>query len=57
MNFAQMLIDLFSINKPYVYRSQLEQYIAKHNPQTVCDVERLTRQFESKKGFILWKQY
>ena len=53
MNFAQMLIDLFSINKPYVYRSQLEQYIAKHNPQTVCDVERLTRQFESKKGFIL----
>jgi hypothetical protein len=53
MNFAQMLIDLFSINKPYGYRSQLERYITKHNPQNVCDVERLTRQFESKKGFSL----
>lgn len=53
MNFAQMLIALFGINKPWGYNSQLEQYIVEHNPQNVCDVEKLTRQFESKKGFSL----
>jgi len=57
MNFAQMLIALLGINKPWGYNSQLEQYIVEHNPQNVCDVEKLTRQFESKKGFSLWKHY
>jgi hypothetical protein len=49
MNFAQMLIALFSINKPYRYNSQLERYITEHNPQNNSDVERLAREFESRK--------
>jgi hypothetical protein len=53
MNFAQMLLALFSIDKPYRSNSQLEQYIIDHKPQNNCDVEKLTREFESTKGFSL----
>ena len=53
MNFAQMLIAFLGFSKPWSYNSQLENYIMKHNPQNVCDVEKLTRRFESKKGFSL----
>ena len=31
---------------PQTYSSALEEYIVRNAPQTACDVERLTRQFE-----------
>ena len=31
---------------PQTYSSALEEYIIRNAPQTACDVERLTRQFE-----------
>lgn len=34
------------LGKPQTYSSALEEYIVRNAPQTACDVERLTRQFE-----------
>jgi hypothetical protein len=34
------------------YGSSLEQYIASRNPKDTADVERYTRDYESKKNFI-----
>ena len=32
--------------KPQTYGSALEEYIVRNAPQTACDVDRLTRQFD-----------
>jgi len=41
-------------NKPNTYGSALEHYIVANNPNDACDVDRLTREFESRsKGFML----
>ena len=32
--------------KPQIYGSALEEYIVSRAPQTSCDVDRLTRQFD-----------
>lgn len=53
MNFAHMLLAFIGVNKPYGHASHLEEYIISHRPQNTCDVEKLTREFESKKGFSL----
>ena len=34
------------LGEPQTYSSALEEYIVRNAPQTACDVERLTRQFE-----------
>ena len=40
--------------KPQTYGSALEAYIVSHDPQTACDVDRLTREFDQKNvgGFL-----
>jgi hypothetical protein len=52
LSYFQKLFGDF--NKPQTYGSALEEYIVSHSPQTSCDVDRLTRQFEiqhSRKGW------
>ena len=41
--------------KPQTYGSELEQYIISHNPNDVCDVERLAREFDqaNRGGFYV----
>ena len=34
--------------KPQTYGSALEAYIVANEPQDVCDVDRLTREFDQK---------
>jgi hypothetical protein len=33
---------------PYTYGSDLERYILSHNPQSIYQVEQLTRQFDTQ---------
>ena len=43
-----------NFSKPQTYSSALEEYIVRNAPQTTCDVDRLTRQFDimhSRKGW------
>ena len=35
-----------SYQKPQTYGSALEAYIMSHDPQTPCDVDRLSREFD-----------
>ncbi len=35
-----------SFEKPATYGSELERYIVSNDPQTACDVDRLTREFD-----------
>jgi len=42
--YFQKMFQNFS--KPQTYQSALEEYIIKNAPQTTCDIDRLTRQFE-----------
>ena len=37
---------LQGFEKPQTYGSALEEYIVRNAPQTSCDVDRLTRQFD-----------
>lgn len=49
--FQKMLQDF---SKPQTYSSALEEYIVRNAPQTSCDVDRLTRQFDlmqSRRGW------
>lgn len=39
---------LASYNKPQTYGSALEAYIVSKNPQDAADVDRLSREFDSK---------
>jgi hypothetical protein len=43
-----------AFQKPSTYGSELEAYIVSHDPQTAYDVDRLTREFDTKqyKGFL-----
>ena len=43
-----------SFSKPQTYGSALEEYIMRHAPQTSCDVDRLTRQFEMQEAGRGW---
>jgi hypothetical protein len=43
-----------SFSKPQTYSSALEEYIVRNAPQDMCDIDRLTRQFElmhSRRGW------
>jgi len=43
-----------NFSKPKTYQSALEEYIVSHAPQDMCDVDRLTRQFDmihSRRGW------
>jgi hypothetical protein len=40
--------------KPQTYGSALEAYIVRNAPQTSCDVDRLTRQFDLKQSGRGW---
>jgi hypothetical protein len=45
---------LLGFEKPQTYGSALEEYIVRNAPQTTCDVDRLTRQFDlmhSRRGW------
>jgi hypothetical protein len=45
---------LQNFSKPQTYSSALEEYIVKNAPQTTCDIDRLTRQFDiihSRRGW------
>lgn len=45
---------LLGFQKPQTYGSALEEYIVRNAPQTTCDVDRLTRQFDimhSRRGW------
>ena len=46
---------LQSSQKSQTYGSELEAYIVKNSPQTACDVDRLTRQFDlqSRQGWVV----
>ncbi len=35
-----------TFSQPQTYSSALEEYIVRNAPQTACDVDRLTRQFD-----------
>jgi hypothetical protein len=35
-----------TFGRPQTYSSALEEYIVRNAPQTACDVDRLTRQFD-----------
>jgi hypothetical protein len=37
---------LNNFSRPQTYGTALEEYIMHHAPKTVCDVDRLTREFE-----------
>ena len=43
---VKSLMDSF--NKPQSYGSALEAYIVSNQPQDACDVDRLTREFDSR---------
>lgn len=43
-----------NFSKPQTYQSALEEYIVRNAPQDMCDVDRLTRQFDiiqSRRGW------
>ena len=50
--WAKNLANSFS--KPQTYGSGLEYYIVKNNPQNAGDVDRLTREYQTKNqdGYI-----
>jgi hypothetical protein len=50
--YFQKIIHRFE--KPQTYGSALEQYIVSHAPQTSCDVDRLTRQFDIQQSGRGW---
>jgi hypothetical protein len=51
-DWAKNLANQFS--KPQTYGSGLEYYIVSNNPQSEGDVDRLTREYQSKnnQGYI-----
>lgn len=49
MNFSSMIMALIGLAKPKAYASNLEEYIIINKPQNTCDVEKLMREFESKR--------
>jgi hypothetical protein len=51
-DWAKNLANQFS--KPQTYGSGLEYYIVSNNPQSESDVDRLTREYQSKnnQGYI-----
>ena len=52
---ADYFCSLFSkFSKPQTFGSALEEYIISHAPQTSCDVDRLTRQFEIQQAGRGW---
>lgn len=44
----------FASEKQTTYGSELEKYIASHNPRDIADVERLTSEYDrkSKEGYL-----
>ena len=46
VGWVKSLIAQFQ--KPYTYGSELEAYIVAHDPQSAYDVDRLTREFDTK---------
>ena len=47
--------NLFNnFNKPQTYGAALEEYIVRHSPQSSCDIDRLTHQFESQHAKRGW---
>ena len=58
-NMLNQLSDYFrslfsKFSEPQTYGSALEEYIMRHSPQTACDVDRLTRQFEMQEAGRGW---
>jgi hypothetical protein len=51
VSWVKSLAEQFS--KPTTYGSALEYYIVSNNPVDACDVDRLTREYEARKGFML----
>ena len=43
-----------NLGKPQTYSSALEEYIVRNAPQTACDVDRLTRQFDLNHQRGVW---
>jgi len=43
-----------SFSKPQTYGSALEHYIVTNDPKDAGDVDRLTREFETKKNDFMW---
>jgi len=43
-----------AFEKPQTYGSALEEYIVSHAPQSACDIDRLTRQFDIQQGGKGW---
>ena len=40
--------------RPQTYGSALEEYIVRNAPQSPCDVDRLTRQFDMQQAGRNW---
>ena len=40
--------------QPSSYKTELEKYIIDHNPQSVYDVEFLTKEFDKKQSKGFW---
>jgi hypothetical protein len=51
-SWAKSLANQFS--KPQTYGSALEYYIVSNNPQNEGDVDRLTREYQSKSQEFIW---
>jgi len=52
VGWVKSLAETFE--KPATYGSELERYIVSNDPQSACDVDRLTREFDlrNRGGFL-----
>jgi hypothetical protein len=45
--YVHQLIGPIEMKPKQTYGSELERYIVSHNPQSIYDVEQLTRKFDN----------
>jgi hypothetical protein len=46
--YLHHLVSESNVTPKQPYGSELERYIMSHNPQSIYDVEQLTRQFDTQ---------
>jgi hypothetical protein len=52
--WVKNLVDKFSM--PQTYGSSLEYFIVKNNPKNCSDVDRLTREFQTRHHDYYWSR-
>ena len=51
LGWVKSLTEQFQ--KPQTYGSALETYIVSNNPQNAADVDRLSREFDTRKEWLI----